>query len=297
VGNSGLLRLFQIGLEQACRNLKDWEADTSLPPLRVSLNLPSEGLVDDNYSESVLQALDRWGVDPGAIQLEILESADPFDVPRGDAKIAEFQRMGLKVVQDDLGAGHSSLLRFDRIPFDGVKIDQALVRRAQTAPWRALEFIHHLVSLSHDMHVPVAVEGLESDGLIEAATILGADLGQGFGIARPMPADQLPDWIRSHAFNSDPTAPRTILGLLAKFLLWDREALILSQNNALSGQAFTPWAFHLDGAGFAGLDAAVLNRLVNDCYEQALIDIRGPNSTEAKQKLIAYLEAVWLRAS
>ena len=116
----------------------------------------------------------------------MLESKESHDVARRDSRIAEFQKAGIRIAQDDLGSGHSSLLRMDRVPCDRVKIDQGLVRGTLKRPVRALEFIYHLTLLAQGFGAPVTVEGLEDIGLIEAAAILGADHGQGYGISKPM---------------------------------------------------------------------------------------------------------------
>ncbi len=88
----------------------------------------------------------------------------------------------------------------DRYPFDAVKIDQELVRGALRNPQRALEFILYLTRLAHALQTPVTVEGLENLAIIEAAAVLGADRGQGFGISPPLPARDVPEW---HAATTD----------------------------------------------------------------------------------------------
>jgi len=129
--------------------------------------------------------------------------------------------MGIQIVQDDLGSGHSSLLRMDRYAFDVVKIDQGLVRSALRKPQRALEFILYLTRLAHAFKTPVTVEGLENLGMIEAAAILGADFGQGYGIAKPMPASDIITWHQGYVYSVNPKAPRTALGAMAGYMLWD----------------------------------------------------------------------------
>jgi EAL domain-containing protein (putative c-di-GMP-specific phosphodiesterase class I) len=218
---TGLLQLFRVGLEQVCSDIRAWQrAGLDCP---VSINLPTEGLTRDAYRDILFDALTRWQLAPGAVQLEMLETQDPLDLAKRDARLNEFRSAGVRVEQDDLGAGHSSLLRMDQLPFDGVKIDQGLVRKALSKPVRALRFIYHLTRLAHDFDVPVTVEGLEDEGLIEASLILGADRGQGYGIARPMPARELPHWCGSWSTSADLEKPRTALGALAGYVLWDQQ--------------------------------------------------------------------------
>ena len=226
LGKAGLLSLFQAGLEQVCRDRRAW-LDMGLD-IPVAINLPPDGLTQDAYRDILFETLSRWDLPPTHVMLEILETQDPADTLKRDARIAEFQRCGIQITQDDLGSGHSSLLRMHRVPFDAVKIDQGLVRNALEKPMRALEFIHHLTALAHAFDIPVTVEGLENEGLIEAVAILGADRGQGYGFAQPMPGEQLYAWRRDFEAAINIRQPRTALGALASCLLWDRQLTALS---------------------------------------------------------------------
>jgi len=227
-GNAAWLRLFQLGLDQVCRDTRTWYEQEPHLNLAVALNLPPDGLTQDAYRDSIFETLLRWELPASILQLEMLEAKESLDLAKRDARIAEFQQAGLRIVQDDLGSGHSSLLRMDRVPCDRVKIDQALVRSTLNRPVRALEFIYHLTLLAQDFGIPVTVEGLEDDGLIEAAVILGADHGQGYGIARPMPAQDVMSWNRAWTLPVNPERPRTALGALAGYLLWDHKLGLLT---------------------------------------------------------------------
>lgn len=228
LGQDKLLRLFELGLRQACCDQQAWRAQGL--DVRVALNLPPQGVCDPRYRDTLLDILRECGADARRIELEILETSDAGDSAMRETFFAELRALGMRVVQDDLGSGHSSLLRMDSMPFDAVKIDQALVlRAARRNPQRALEFIHHLTQLAHALEVPVTVEGLEDRGLLEAAAILGADSGQGYAIARPMPAAMLRAWLAAFEFGVDVHRPRTALGALAGQLLWDRQLTALQR--------------------------------------------------------------------
>ena len=106
-------------------------------------------------------------------------------------------------------------LRLRTLPFHGVKIDQGLVREAHKDPRRIIGFIGALVRLGKGLGLMVAVEGLETPDLIEAAAVLGADGGQGYALAKPMPASELPDWVRQFRLNINHSSPQTPLGAVA----------------------------------------------------------------------------------
>lgn len=218
LGKADLLQLFQLGL---MRIVRDWPMLGVRTP--VSINLPPEGLIDDAYRDAIFDSLDAGQLETQYLELEILEYEAPSDYRKRSERLKEFRDAGLKIVQDDLGSGHSSLLRLDQFSFDAVKIDQGLVRSASKTPQSSLDFIYYLTRLAHCFGMQVTVEGLEDLGLIEAATILGADCGQGYGVARPMPASDLEDWINGWSYRVNATSPRTALGALAGYLLWDQQ--------------------------------------------------------------------------
>jgi hypothetical protein len=84
-----------------------------------------------------------------------------------------------------------------------------------------LRLIRQLVRASHALGLEVVVEGLESPGMIEAASILGADFGQGFALAHPMPPEALPDWLAGFKSVVRSTFPLSALGALAGALRWE----------------------------------------------------------------------------
>lgn len=110
------------------------------------------------------------------------------------------------------------------VPFDLVKIDRKIVSAAERAPLDTLRFTYQLIQLGHSLRKSVIVEGIENAGILEAVAILGADMAQGYGIARPMPAEQLAEWIGRLPDAPDFRAPRTSLGKLATQLI--REELM-----------------------------------------------------------------------
>jgi hypothetical protein len=181
----------------------------------------------------------------------------------------------------------------DRIPYDRVKIDQGLVRGAIKRPARALEYIYHLTLLAQGFGVPVTVEGLEDNGMIEAAAILGADYGQGYGIARPMPASDLTAWAQTWSMPIDPERPHTALGALAAFLLWDYKLGLLTDWPDLRAKFVKePWLMHryLEHAGEPCMElAGMLERI-------QILGLRGHGSAEYKQArkdFVDRLAAVW----
>lgn len=223
-GTEDLFALLELGLEQACVDSKV----LSEAGLRssIALNFPAEGIGDERCMRAILSALGRCRTDGVCLELELLESHEGLttDEQRQNFLLC-LREAGVLLAEDDLGSGHSSLLRLDQYAFDEVKMDQGLVRGATQRPQRALEFMLYLTRLVHAFDMRLTVEGLEHRGLIEGALILGADQGQGYGIARPMPIHDIAEWYRGFRYDVDAHRPRTALGALATYLLWDMQSM------------------------------------------------------------------------
>ena len=223
-GNEELFAILERGLEQACvdsRHLAEAGLHAS-----IALNFPAEGIGDARCERSILRAMEDCRGHGANLELELLESREGTDTDEHrQAFLQKLWEAGVRLAEDDLGSGHSSLLRLDQYAFDEVKMDQGLVRGATERPQRALEFMLYLTRLVHAFDMRLTVEGLEHRGLIEGAVILGADHGQGYGIARPMPIHDVAAWHRDFRYDVDPHRPWTALGALATYLLWEMQAM------------------------------------------------------------------------
>ncbi len=230
-GDDELMRLFDFGVDHALRSLLEWERRGLVTS--VSVNLPVMSAYDDRYARAVAWALERFDVAPERLTLELLETGYmDGDLSQRQAALGEFKKLGVRLAQDDLGSGYSSLLRLRHFAFDVVKVDQSLVRGTEFAPRSALHFLRPISDIAHGLGLTVVLEGLESDGLIEAAVQLGVDAGQGYAIARPMPAAAVPGWAGSYRLDLDPERPRTSLGALAGHVAWEHRLTALAGRTA-----------------------------------------------------------------
>ncbi len=222
LGDAELDHLFRLGLDHVLAALVALEADGL--QVDVSINMAPSTLLDADCPRWVDDALRRHGVAPQRLHLELLESAE-LDPSAQDEAVERLVRVGVKLAMDDLGAGYSSLQRLSALPFDLIKIDQSLILNLRRAPLRSLPLIRSLIQLARDLDRQVVVEGLEDPGMIEAALALGAESGQGYGIARPMPLDAVAAWHSGYAAAPANAPPRSYLGALAhQWLLTQRDA-------------------------------------------------------------------------
>lgn len=194
LGTTELSAVFRMGLEQSLDTVRAWRRE-GLNDIGIAVNLPPSVVVDPDCTKWVDQALKHSGVRPELLTLELLES-EAFDQQERALAIHRLAGLGVKIAMDDLGSGYSGLTRLASLPFNVIKIDQGLVRHSANDPIKSFGLIHSMIQFGHDVGCDVVVEGLENEALIEVATWLGAKHGQGYGIARPMPPEDFPGWLR-----------------------------------------------------------------------------------------------------
>ncbi len=212
LGRADLGRLFRMGLDIILPQLAAWDAQGL--SIEGSVNLPPSTLLDTDCARWVEDALRVHCVAPDRLTLELLET-ESMDHHIQDQVIDQLVRIGVHLSMDDLGSGYSSLQRLSSLPFDTIKADQSLLVRTQDNPVQVLSLIGAIVQMGRDFERNVVVEGLEDQGLIEAAAILGAPFGQGYGLARPMPAEDILTWSQGFTLPIQTGEIHTHLGALA----------------------------------------------------------------------------------
>ena len=194
LGHLELDRLFIDGLHQSLAALRHWEKHGVL--LDLSYNLPPCTLRNSDSVDWIADALRQHRLPPQRLTLELLENEAFGDEEDLRHNAARLHALGVQLALDDLGSGYSSLLRLRNLPFDVVKIDQALVRGIASDNWRSVPLVSGLVELARSIGLSIVIEGLETQVLLEFAAHLRADYAQGYAIAKPMPAAQIPGWVR-----------------------------------------------------------------------------------------------------
>ena len=197
LGETDLDSLFRQGLSQALAHVRRWR-DEKLD-VRLSINLAPSSLVHPDCARWIDEALREAQVAPQHLTLELLESQE-LKASEVDGAITRLASMGVRIALDDLGAGFSNLKRLAQLPFHVIKIDQNIIKDLVGDPIKALSLIRTVVQIGDDLERDVVAEGLEDAGIIEAAIQVGCRFGQGYGLARPMPAAALAEWIRTRPF-------------------------------------------------------------------------------------------------
>ncbi len=180
-------------LNEALRQMTVWAAHGLYLP--VSVNLSGRHLLQPDFIAQLRTLLAAYPtVPPHHLELEILETATLEDMTEVSTLIAGCRALGVNFALDDFGTGYSSLTYLKRLPVDLLKIDQSFVREMLTDT-EALAIVKGVIGLSEAFRRGVIAEGVETVEHGRRLLDLGCDFAQGYGVAQPMPPEQMPDWI------------------------------------------------------------------------------------------------------
>ncbi|MEV4916155.1 EAL domain-containing protein [Streptomyces tirandamycinicus] len=184
-------------LQEAVRQARAWheqaEPGGSAPPLRINVNLSPTQLHHPGLVADTVDVLERSGLPPGALCLELTESAligADEDLLKPLRQLAE---MGVDIALDDFGTGYSNLANLRRLPVSVLKLDRSFTQGMQQHPADPVDrkIVEGIVSLAHSLELAVTVEGVETGVQAEQLRELGCDTAQGWYYARPGPPDRL----------------------------------------------------------------------------------------------------------
>lgn len=195
-------------IETALDHLPIWRARRL--KLHASVNLSANQLLHPLFVTRLEAALARHpACTPNDLELEILESAAINDIELARQTLEACCRLGVCFALDDFGTGYASLTYFRKLPVGTLKIDQTFVRDMLTDP-EDLGIVESVIRLADVFKRAVVAEGVETAAHGDKLLSLGCQLAQGYGIARPMPAEELPAWIArwndTHHLNRSPQA-------------------------------------------------------------------------------------------
>ncbi|HYI10186.1 MAG TPA: EAL domain-containing protein [Thermoanaerobaculia bacterium] len=179
-------------LDHAMAQCRTWQEAGA--PIHVAVNISAKSLLDQSLPAKVQAALDRWEVDPRFLKIEITESSIMADPAHALAILSMLQSMGVRLSVDDFGTGYSSLTHLRELPIDEIKVDKSFVMGMTTSDADAA-IVRTVIDLAHNLGKQVCAEGVEDEATWNALKDLGCDLAQGFWIARPMPAEELMQWL------------------------------------------------------------------------------------------------------
>ncbi len=187
-------------LDAALHQCRTWmDSGIDLP---VAVNLSGADVLDAGLSDAVAGALLRAGVPGDHLECEISEHTVLADPVRAVESLGRLRAMGVRLSLDDFGQGQSSLSYLGRLPLDEIKIDRSFVMGMSDDASDAA-IVRATIDLGRGLGLQVVAEGVEDDGALAGLALLQCDVAQGFGLSRPLPADELERWL------AERTAART----------------------------------------------------------------------------------------
>jgi diguanylate cyclase (GGDEF)-like protein len=181
-------------LGAATRQAAEWVA-LGLP-LCVSVNVSAATLATGTLVDDVAAAVAGSGLPPELLLVELTETTVAEDAERAAAQFAALRTSGVEVAIDDFGSGFSSLGQLVNIPAGVLKIDRSLVAGAADRRSQSAAAIAAVVALASACGMRALAEGVETVEQLALAATLGCTFAQGYHIARPMPADELWEWVQ-----------------------------------------------------------------------------------------------------
>jgi diguanylate cyclase (GGDEF)-like protein/PAS domain S-box-containing protein len=207
-------------MRQACRQVAVWRRLHGRD-LTMAVNVSARQLQNPGFVAVITHALKDAGLDPGALVLEITESATVADTEGVIARLAELKQLGVGLAIDDFGTGYSSLSYLRRFPVDQLKVDRSFVAGLATSAGD-LAIVASVVNLANALGIHVVAEGVETVSQLEKLCEMGCDLAQGFNWQHPIDAASMGHWL---ALVYGPPVPALLGDGLRVLLADDREGI------------------------------------------------------------------------
>jgi EAL domain-containing protein (putative c-di-GMP-specific phosphodiesterase class I)/GGDEF domain-containing protein len=183
-------------LDHALAQAADWQRRGL--GISVAINVSAKDMDGPNFVSELITMLVRHAVNPRLIELEFTESALIHSPEQLRSNLEAIRTLGLKVSIDDFGTGYSNLTYLKTLDANALKVDQSFVRNLmEDLSDRVI--VPALVNLAHKLKLRVVAEGIETYQAYATLAAWGCDEGQGFWIARPMPAAQVEPWLRERS--------------------------------------------------------------------------------------------------
>jgi diguanylate cyclase (GGDEF)-like protein/PAS domain S-box-containing protein len=176
-------------LRTAIRQVKEWQ-DNGYPVVPISVNLSLIQFRQKNLAEMVKTVMGECGYYPSLLTLEITESAFMQDIESTHSVLESLKKIGVSVSIDDFGTGYSSLAHLKRLPIDNLKIDISFVREIVTDP-DTTSIVTAIIAMARTLNLKTIAEGIETEEQWKILRLLRCDMGQGFYLSKPLPAEKI----------------------------------------------------------------------------------------------------------
>ena len=158
--------------------------------ITMSVNMSAVQLAQNDFVPRVLEVLERTGLPPNRLELEITESQMIGSLDAAIDKLNALRQVGVHIALDDFGTGYSSLTYLRTLPISTLKLDKAFINDVHRRP-DARSMVSSISRIAHDLSRSVVAEGVEELAQWEALSRMGCDMIQGYFVSRPLPADRI----------------------------------------------------------------------------------------------------------
>jgi EAL domain-containing protein (putative c-di-GMP-specific phosphodiesterase class I) len=189
-----IVRLGRWVLREALTTTRRWQQELGRPDLAIAVNVSARQFEHPGFAAEVAAVLADTDMRPACLTLEITESSI-LDTRATMVMLRDLKRLGVRIAVDDFGTGYSSLSYVGRLPVDEIKIDRSFVA-ALGSDSREGALAASVIQLGGTLDLVTVAEGIEDREQLDLLRKLGCDLGQGYFLARPMPAAQMAAMLR-----------------------------------------------------------------------------------------------------
>ncbi|GAA6171066.1 hypothetical protein NBRC116592_07360 [Colwellia sp. KU-HH00111] len=193
--NPMMIELGEWVINTALQQISQWQTTVLTAPVKISVNIAAVQLQQPDFAQKLASLLAAHpNIKPQYLELEVLETSALESVNHGSKIMNACKALGVNFALDDFGTGYSSLTYLRRLPADLIKIDQSFIRdMLHDADDFAI--VEGVIALAKSFKREVIAEGVETVEHGVALLQIGCELAQGYGIAKPMPGNEIPGWI------------------------------------------------------------------------------------------------------
>ncbi len=200
-------KIVEIGrwvLQEACRQAAVWAAEGL--ELGIAVNVSAHQLARPGFAEDVHAALEKSGIAPSLLTLELTETTLMRDVGAACESLKEIKQLGVRVAIDDFGTGYASLSQLQRMPVDILKIDRSFVA-ALNDGGQSRELLQAILGVGEALSLSVVAEGIEERLQMTMLEEMGCEMAQGFLMGKPGPAELIGELLRPGAVRLTAESP------------------------------------------------------------------------------------------
>jgi diguanylate cyclase (GGDEF)-like protein/PAS domain S-box-containing protein len=187
-----IIAMTRLMIAEACTDLQSWQSQlTDNIKLTMNVNISSKHFLRPSLLDDIKNILEKTGVSPRQLKLEITETALMEDADEAVRLVHRLKKFGLQLVIDDFGTGYSSLSYLQRLPIDTLKIDRSFVSLIREQSDGNRNIVEAIVSLANRLKMIVVAEGVETMEQYKILSDMNCQLGQGYLFSKPLPKEKV----------------------------------------------------------------------------------------------------------